>query len=86
MLRKAFLNELSPRQHLFETLRVGAGNQRGQYPVLCDALHRALHGFIFQHFERVVRERMQLGKGELQDLQDLLRILFKRGWFSGFFL
>ena len=47
------------------TVRAWAGNQRSQYAVLCDTLHRPGHGFIVQHFERVVGEGVQRINGNL---------------------
>jgi len=53
------------------TIRAGTGNQRSQHTVLSDALHRPGHGFIVQHFERVVGEGMQRINGNLLYLLSL---------------
>ena len=53
------------------TVRAGAGDQRSQHPVLCDAFHRPGHGFIVQHLEGVVGEGVQLVDGNLLHLLPL---------------
>ena len=57
-----------PGDDLVAALRARAGNQRSQHTVLCDAIHRPGHGFIVQHFERVVGEGVQRINGNLLHL------------------
>ena len=61
-----------PGDDLVATLWSGAGDQRSQHPVLCDALYRPGHGFIVQHLEWVVGEGVQFVDGNLLYLFPLL--------------
>ena len=56
------------------TVRARAGDQGSQHTVLCNALHRPGHGFIVQHLEGVVGERVQFVDGNLLYLFPLLRL------------
>ena len=51
-----------PGNDFIATLGAGAHRQVGKYAVFLDAVHQLLHIFIVTHLERVIDERMQLGK------------------------
>ena len=57
-----------PGDDLIAAFRARAGNQWGQHTVLLHTLHRTLHGFIIQHFEWMIRERVQFRNGDLLHL------------------
>ena len=61
-----------PGDDLIAALWSGAGDERSQHTVLCNALYCPGHGFIVQHLEGVVGEGVQLVDGNLLHLFPLL--------------